>query len=161
MRMQRGVWAYGGAGTREYVPVPRSPKLQDLGSELEAMFVRAFVAGHQNPADRPTAPDWVAALHHAENSGAWLHAIDRRNGSRTRLVLRGLGRQPWKTVGAVSALGGALCLGVAATHNAPLLPVYPPPITAEPPPESRLNQTPRLWQELVEQHRGNGIGGAP
>lgn len=45
-----------------YKPMPAAPPFSMLPAEIQALFVRCFVAGHKAPAERPTAAEWQKAL---------------------------------------------------------------------------------------------------
>lgn len=48
-------------------PPPGAPLFDALHPQLQALFERCFVKGHTNPALRPSAAEWLAALGHAED----------------------------------------------------------------------------------------------
>ena len=48
-------------------PPPGAPLFDALYPELQALFERSFVKGHTNPAARPSAAEWMAALERAED----------------------------------------------------------------------------------------------
>lgn len=49
----------------DYVPPPAAPPFEVLHPELQRLFMRCFVTGHDFPERRPTAREWHAALGHA------------------------------------------------------------------------------------------------
>ncbi|HEX8694034.1 MAG TPA: hypothetical protein VF746_16550 [Longimicrobium sp.] len=64
-RIRRGLFPHGAEH-----PVCRPPRLAPrfelLDPALQALFLRAFLGGHQDPAARPTAAEWRGALAGAE-----------------------------------------------------------------------------------------------
>lgn len=50
----------------EFNPPPNAPPFDDLHPEMQNLFLRCFVNGHEQPSSRPTAMEWVEALRRAE-----------------------------------------------------------------------------------------------
>jgi DNA-binding helix-hairpin-helix protein with protein kinase domain len=65
-RIRRGLFAH--AGLAECSPPRLSPRFDALHPELQALFVRAFVAGHADPAARPSPAEWRDTLASAETA---------------------------------------------------------------------------------------------
>jgi hypothetical protein len=63
-RIRRGLFPHG--MHREIHPPKLAPDIDLLHPGLRSLFVRAFVDGHRDPAARPTAAEWRAALAAAE-----------------------------------------------------------------------------------------------
>jgi len=59
-RIRRGLFPHGVHG--EIHPPKLAPEIDLLHPALRSLFVRAFVDGHLDPAARPTAAEWRAAL---------------------------------------------------------------------------------------------------
>jgi len=49
-------------------PPPQAPAITNLHPDLQALFVRCFVAGHRQPNLRPNTQDWMDALKVAEKT---------------------------------------------------------------------------------------------
>ncbi len=64
-RIRRGLFPHA-AGDNGCHPPRLSPRFDALHPELRALFVRAFVDGHADPAARPAAAEWCQALEAAE-----------------------------------------------------------------------------------------------
>jgi hypothetical protein len=59
-RIQRGLFPHH--GHEEFLPPRMAPRFGLLHPALRALFVRAFVDGHDDPSARPTAAEWREAL---------------------------------------------------------------------------------------------------
>ncbi|MBI4757376.1 MAG: SUMF1/EgtB/PvdO family nonheme iron enzyme [Betaproteobacteria bacterium] len=62
--IRHGIFPYQ-PGSR-FSPPPGAPPFDALPPDLQNMFLRCFVIGHQLPAQRPSAEEWVGALGMAE-----------------------------------------------------------------------------------------------
>lgn len=65
-RIQAGHYTYG-SRTAPYRPMPLAPPIDILPPTLRNLFERCFIAGHRNPAARPDAAAWSAALKEASS----------------------------------------------------------------------------------------------
>jgi|RhiMetdeSRZDD1v2_1073273.scaffolds.fasta_scaffold54761_5 DNA-binding helix-hairpin-helix protein with protein kinase domain len=65
-RLQQNVVAgrfpYKLSSSPVYQPMPIAPPFGMLPAEIQSLFIRCFVTGHQAPAERPTAKEWQKAL---------------------------------------------------------------------------------------------------
>jgi DNA-binding helix-hairpin-helix protein with protein kinase domain len=65
-RLQQNVMAgrfpYKHRPSTVYEPMPAAPPFSMLSAEIQALFVRSFVAGHKAPPERPSAAEWQKAL---------------------------------------------------------------------------------------------------
>jgi hypothetical protein len=109
-RIRRGLFAHAG---REGCRPPRlSPRFDALHPPLQALFVRAFVEGHADPAARPSPAGWRDALQEAEAALAVCAANPlHRHGAHLdacpwceRTALLG-GRDPFPAPGTVAVRG--------------------------------------------------------
>ncbi|HET7461978.1 MAG TPA: TonB family protein [Longimicrobium sp.] len=64
-RIRRGMFPHARIGD-EFRPPRMAPPFYTLRPEVQALFLRAFVQGHADPAARPTAAEWRDALLAAE-----------------------------------------------------------------------------------------------
>jgi DNA-binding helix-hairpin-helix protein with protein kinase domain len=69
-RIRDGLFPYHNPGTRRtFIRPPRmAPPFGTLTVRLRDLFLRCFVAGHGDPAQRPSAAEWQAALAEAAGS---------------------------------------------------------------------------------------------
>ncbi len=75
-----------------YALPPASPPLQLIPPSLIPLFERCFVAGHANPASRPSAQEWIAAL--SPLAGSQDSTVDCP-GNRLHVYPRYLNDCPW------------------------------------------------------------------
>jgi DNA-binding helix-hairpin-helix protein with protein kinase domain len=66
-RIAAGHFPHAPSAGAPYSPMPAAPPFEILHPGLQALFARCFVDGHRNPAARPEAAEWLAALEAAED----------------------------------------------------------------------------------------------
>lgn len=134
-RIRAGMFPY--APDAEQCRPPRmAPPFYSLPPAVQALFLRAFVQGHANPAARPTAGEWREALVHAEAALATCAANPRHRHAahvdfcpwcHRAKVLQG--RDPFPAT-----------VDQARVHDAPALrrPIAGPPRMGQAPPATML-----------------------
>jgi len=88
-RISAGWFPYKPGHMFKALPMPTSPRFAALNGRVQELFLRCFVAGHNNPAERPAPGEWQAALLEAENS---LTACQRNEQHQYDKSIRGC---PW------------------------------------------------------------------
>ncbi|HEX2205063.1 MAG TPA: TonB family protein [Longimicrobium sp.] len=141
-RIGRGLFPYvpGDAAIR---PPRLAPRFEALHPAVRALFVTAFVDGHADPAARPSAAEWRAALEEAEDALAVCdlnpqHRFGAHAGAcpwcaRARL-LRGRDPFPASEEAARTAESPSAGRPDAPTEAAPARAPVPAPAQASPPP---------------------------
>lgn len=67
-RIVAGHFTYSHKRQVPYLPTPIAPPWEILHPRLQALFVRCFEDGHNNPQLRPSAQTWLSAIAEAEDS---------------------------------------------------------------------------------------------
>jgi DNA-binding helix-hairpin-helix protein with protein kinase domain len=67
-RIAAGWFPYKPGHILKALPMPTSPRFDTLNNRVQELFLRCFVAAHNEPAKRPSPNDWQVALLEAENS---------------------------------------------------------------------------------------------
>ncbi len=64
--IRNGYFPFIPSKSGSFTPPPAAPRFRSIHPPLQTLFERAFVAGYKNPALRPSALEWYAALDEAE-----------------------------------------------------------------------------------------------
>jgi hypothetical protein len=113
-----------------YQPPPAAPGFGNLHPQLQALFLRCFVAGHRTPSARPAAREWHQAIQMAEISLVQCRVNPKH------WYARHLPECPWcKREKLIAALTGAGVAGGVAGRATPPQPPPPPARQPQPPPQ--------------------------
>jgi serine/threonine protein kinase len=64
--IKHGIFPYN--QNNMFKPPPSAPNFDTLNPEVQKLFKRSFIDGHNNPQTRPTAREWIDALNAAERA---------------------------------------------------------------------------------------------
>ena len=125
-----GTCAYFMESSAPNIDIPRyAPALESLPTELQALFKRAFVAGHKNPKLRPTAEEYYNVLETLENHIKVCTTNSEHlyydNGNYGTICPWCKVNQKMKSIGQSAFVAGAIPSSSGSQAGTPIAPVQP------------------------------------
>ncbi|MFO0842359.1 MAG: hypothetical protein U0797_08145 [Gemmataceae bacterium] len=102
----QGLWPDRPGGCPDYLPSPQAPPFDSHPEQLRQLWTRAFVTGRRRPEDRPTAAQWVSAIHAVQPPPWSLAGVAHAFRPAARLSARAAGllaRNKWAFAAALLA----------------------------------------------------------